>query len=137
MNQAITDLLAGQMDIIFDSPAPFAPLLREGKVRALVSLGTKRMTELPDVPTMVEAGLPDLRVITWNGFVAPAGTPDAIIGKLNAALNDALMSASIKETLATFGSEPLGGSPHEFAEFISVESKKWSEIIRLAGVKID
>jgi tripartite-type tricarboxylate transporter receptor subunit TctC len=74
MNQAIIDVLAGQMDIVFDSPAPLASLLREGKLRALVSLGSKRMPELADVPTMVESGLPDLQVVTWNGLVAPAGT---------------------------------------------------------------
>ena len=137
MNQAFTDLLAGQMDIIFDAPASLASLLRDRKVRALVLLEAKRMAELPDVPTMMESGLPDLRVMTWNGFVAPSGTPDVIIKKLNVAINDALMSASVRETLSTFGSEPLGGSPQEFAEFISSESKKWSDIIRLSGVKID
>jgi tripartite-type tricarboxylate transporter receptor subunit TctC len=137
MNQAFTDMLAGQMDIIFDSPAPLAHLLREGKIRALVALSDKRTAELSGVPTMAESGLPDLRVVTWNGFVAPAGTPDAIVKRLNAAFNEALSSASIKATLAAFGSEPLGGSPQEFADFVAAESKKWSEIIRLSGVKID
>ncbi len=137
MNQAIIDLLAGQMDIVFDSPAPLAALLRDGKIRALVALGSKRMPELPDVPTMAESGLPDLRVVTWNGLVAPAGTPDAIVAKLNASINDALSSADIRATLAKFSSEPLGGTPQEFANFVASESKKWSEIIRLSGVKID
>src|SRR5882724_3589305 len=112
-------------------------LIRDGKIQALVSLGVKRTTELPDVPTMAESGLPDLRVITWNGFAAPAGTPDAIVKKLNVAVNEALMSPTIRETLTTFGAEPLGGSPQEFADFVSSESKKWSEIIRLSGVRID
>jgi tripartite-type tricarboxylate transporter receptor subunit TctC len=137
MNQAFTDMMAGQMDIIFDSPAALAHLLRDGKIRALVSMGAKRTAELPDVPTMAESGLPDIRVVTWNGFVAPAGTPDAIVKRLNASFNDALMSATIRETLNKFGSEPLGGSPQEFADFVSSESKKWSEIIRLSGVKVE
>ena len=137
MSPAITDLLAGQMDIVFDSPAPLASLLREGRIRALVSLGAQRMGELADVPTMAESGLPDLQVVTWNGLVAPAGTPDAIVARLNAAINEALKSRSIRETLLKFSSEPLGGSPQEFASFVASESKKWSEIIRLAGVKID
>ncbi len=137
MNQAFTDMMAGQMDIIFDSPAALAHLLRDGKIRALVSMGAKRTAELPDVPTMAESALPDIRVVTWNGFVAPAGTPDAIVKRLNASLNDALMSATIRETLNKFGSEPLGGSPQEFADFIASESKKWSEIIRLSGVKVE
>lgn len=137
MNQAIIDLLAGQMDIVFDLPAPLAALLREGKIRALVGMGSKRMPELPEVPTMAESGLPDLRVVTWNGLVAPAGTPDAIVAKLNASINDALRSADIRATLSKFSSEPLGGTPQEFANFVASESKKWSEVIRLSGVKID
>jgi len=137
MNQAITDLLAGQMDIVFDSPAPLAPLLRDGKLRALVALSDKRMTELPDVPTMAESGLPDLQLITWNGLVAPVGTPDAIVRRLNSAVNDGLKSAPIRETLAKFSSEPIGGTPQEFAEFIAAGSKQWTEIVQVAGVKID
>ena len=137
MNQAIIDLLAGQMDIVFDSPAPLASLLQEGKLRSLVSLGGTRMPELADVPTMAESGLPDLRVVTWNGLVAPAGTPDAIAARLNAAINDALKSPDIRAALSKFGSEPLGGTPQEFAAFVASESKKWSEIIRLSGVKVD
>jgi tripartite-type tricarboxylate transporter receptor subunit TctC len=137
MNQAIIDLLAGQMDIVFDSPAPLASLLQEGKLRSLVSLGSKRMLELADVPTMAESGLPDLQVVTWNGLVAPAGTPDAIVAKLNTAINGALKSPDIRATLSKFGSEPLGGTPQEFASFVASESKKWSEIIRLSGVKVD
>jgi tripartite-type tricarboxylate transporter receptor subunit TctC len=137
MNQAFTDMLAGQMDMIFDSPAALAHLLREGKIRALVTMGAKRMAELPDVPTMAESGYPDLRVITWNGLVVPAGTPDAIVKRLNAAINDALKSADVRDTFARFSSEPIGGTPQDFASFIAAESKKWSEIIRLSGVKID
>jgi tripartite-type tricarboxylate transporter receptor subunit TctC len=76
-------------------------------------------------------------MVTWNGFVAPAGTPEAIVAKLNAALNEALSSPSIKSTLASFGAEPLGGPPRQFADLIAAEARKWSEIIRLAGVKID
>lgn len=137
MNQAIIDTIAGQMDIIFDSPAPLAPLLHEGKIRALVSLGGRRMPELPDVPTMAESGYPNLQIVTWNGLVAPAGTPDEIVAKLNAAINEALKKPEIRETLTKFGSEPLGGTPQEFAGFVAAESKKWSEIIRLSGVKME
>jgi tripartite-type tricarboxylate transporter receptor subunit TctC len=137
MNQAFTDLLAGQMDIVFDSPAPLAHLLREGKVRALVGLGKKRMALLPDVPTMAESGLPDLQMITWNGLVAPAGTPDEIIARLNATINEGLKTPHIRDALAKFSSEPIGGSPQEFAAMVANETKKWAEIVRLAGVKID
>jgi tripartite-type tricarboxylate transporter receptor subunit TctC len=137
MNQAFTDLLAGQMDIVFDSPAPLAHLLREGKVRALVGLGKDRMAMLPDVPTMAESGLADLQMITWNGLVAPAGTPDAIISRLNAAINHGLKLPQIGGALRKFSSEPIGGTPQEFAALVATESKKWAEIVRIAGVKID
>jgi tripartite-type tricarboxylate transporter receptor subunit TctC len=137
MNQAIIDLMAGQMDIVFDSPAPLASLLRDGKIRALVALSDKRSAALPEVPTMAESGLPDLQLITWNGLVAPAGTPAAIVQRLNAAVNEGLKSAPIRETLAKFSSEPIGGTSQEFADFIASGSKKWTEIVRVAGVKID
>ena len=137
MNQAFTDMLAGRIEILFDAPAPIVPLLREGKMRALALLSQKRMPELPDVPTMVEAGLPDLQVTTWNGLVAPAGTPDAIVMKLNLAVNDALRLPDIQTALITFGSEPLGGTPQEFSAFIASEAKTWGEIVRLSGVKLD
>jgi len=136
MNQAFIDTLAGQMDIIFDAPAGLAPLLREGKIRALVVMGDHRMSQLPDVPTMAESGLPDLHVLTWNGLVAPAGTPAAIVVRLNALMNDALRTSDIREALARFSSEPLGGTPQEFAGFVAAESQKWSEIIRLSGVTV-
>ncbi|MGZ5827115.1 MAG: Bug family tripartite tricarboxylate transporter substrate binding protein [Xanthobacteraceae bacterium] len=137
MNQAFTDMMSGQMDIVFDSPAPLVPLIRDGKIRALVSLGGHRLPTLADVPTMKEEGLPDVQAVTWNGLVAPAGTPDAIVAKLNAAVNDALQSATIRETLSNFGSEPIGGQPQDFAAFVASESKKWTDIIRIAGVKAE
>jgi tripartite-type tricarboxylate transporter receptor subunit TctC len=135
MNQAFTDMLAGQMDIVFDSPAPLVPLIREGKIRALVSLSSRRLPELADVPTMAESGLPHLEVTTWNGLVAPAGTPATIVAALNAAVTDALRSADVRQTLSNFGSEPLDGKPAEFTAFVTVEAKKWADIIHLSGVK--
>jgi tripartite-type tricarboxylate transporter receptor subunit TctC len=137
MNQAFTDLIGGQMDIMFDAPALLLPLIRDGKVRALVAMSAKRFADLPDVPTMAEAGLPDRTMTVWNGVVAPAGTPDAVVTRLNAAINDGLRSPEIKATLARFGSEPLMGSPQDFADFIAAEARKWAEIVKLAGVKVD
>ena len=138
MNQAITDLLAGQMDIVFDSPAPLAHLLRDGKVRALVGLGTERMALLPDVPTMAESGLPDLQVITWNGLVAPAGTPDAIVSRLNAAINDGLKLPQIRDALHEILAPSRSAVRRRSSPpWSRPSSKKWAEIVRLAGVKID
>jgi tripartite-type tricarboxylate transporter receptor subunit TctC len=135
MNQAAIDMLGGQMDIIFDSPAALAPLLRQGKIRALVVMGAARMPELPDVPTMAESGLPNLHVTTWNGLVAPAGVADSVVVRLNATINEALKAPEIRDVFAKFSSQPLGGTPQEFAEFVTAESKKWANVIRVSGVK--
>lgn len=137
MNQAFTDLIAGQMDVIFDAPALLLPFIRDGKARALVVMSARRTTDLPEVPTMTESGLPDVSLTVWNGLVAPAGTPEAIVTRLNAAVNDGLKSREIRAALAKLGSEPLIGSPQEFAAFIASEAKKWSDMVRLAGVKME
>jgi tripartite-type tricarboxylate transporter receptor subunit TctC len=137
MNQAFTDLMAGQMDIIFDAPALLLPLIREGRIRALVTMSGRRVRDLPDVPTMAESGLGNVEVTVWNGLVALAGTPTAIVTRLNVALNGGLQSAAIKSTLASFGSEPFPGSPEEFSAFVAVEARKWADVVRRAGVKID
>jgi tripartite-type tricarboxylate transporter receptor subunit TctC len=137
MNQAFTDLIGGQMDIIFDAPAVLLPFIRDGKARALVAMSAKRTADLPDVPTMVESGLPDVSLTVWNGLVAPAGTPETIVTRLNAAINDGLKSPDIKSTLERFGSAPLTGTPRDFAAFIESEARKWAETVRLAGVKVD
>jgi tripartite-type tricarboxylate transporter receptor subunit TctC len=86
---------------------------------------------------MAESGLADLQMITWNGLVAPAGVPDAIISRLNAAINDGLKQPQIRDALRKFSSEPIGGTPQEFAALVATETKKWAEIVRIAGVKID
>src|SRR5439155_26062606 len=136
MNQAFTDLIGGQMDIIFDAPALLLPLIRDGKVRALVAMSKERTPFLPEVPTMAESGLGDVTMTVWNGIVAPAGTPEAIVRRLNAAVNEGLRTPEIKTTLANFGSEPFMGSPQDFATFIASEAKKWAGAGGLAGVKI-
>src|SRR5215471_6556927 len=137
MNQAFTDLVGGQMDIIFDAPAVLLPLIRDGKARALVAMSAKRTADLPDVPTMAESGLPELSLTVWNGLVAPAGTPDPIVTRLNAAINAGLGAAEIKSTLGKFGSDPLPGTPQDFARFIASEAKKWAEVVKRSGVKVD
>jgi tripartite-type tricarboxylate transporter receptor subunit TctC len=137
MNQAFTDLIGGQMDIIFDAPALLLPLIRDGRIRALVAMSAQRSAELPEVPTMAESGLPDRSLTVWNGLLAPAGTPEPIVTRLNAAANDGLRSAAIKAALGKFGSAPLIGSPQDFAAFIASEGRKWAEVVRTAGVKME
>jgi tripartite-type tricarboxylate transporter receptor subunit TctC len=86
---------------------------------------------------MAESGLSDVSLTVWNGLVAPAGTPDVVVTRLNAATNDGLKSASVKAALAKLGSEPLMGSPQEFAMFIASEGKKWADVVKRSGLKVD
>lgn len=135
INQGFTDVMSGQMDLIFDGPAPLIPLIVTGKLHALVSLGATRTPILPDVPTMKEAGFPDVQLSTWNGLVAPAGTPQPIIDRLNAVVNDALKTPEMIEALAKFGSDPLLLSPAQFTDLIKAEGPKWTDLARASGVK--
>jgi tripartite-type tricarboxylate transporter receptor subunit TctC len=137
LNQAFTDMIGGQMDVLFDGPAPMMPLLSEGKVRVLVSLGTRRSATLPEVKTMKEAGLPDVQLETWNGLVAPAGTPAPIVAKLNGVINDALKSKEMQEALFKFASDPLASTPEQFSALIGREARKWADLVAAANLKIE
>lgn len=137
MNQAFTDLIAGQIDVIFDAPALLLPFIRDGKARALVVMNARRTADLPDVPTMAESGLPDLSLTVWNGVVAPAGTPEGIVTRLNGTINDGLRSPDVKAALARLGSQPLTGSPQAFAAFIASEARKWADTVRAAGLRME
>jgi tripartite-type tricarboxylate transporter receptor subunit TctC len=134
--QAITDLLAGQMQFTIDAPGVLLPHIESGKLRALAVTSAKRSSLLPDLPTMVENGYPDFVMTFWTGVVAPAGTPAPIVDKLNGVINAALGSAEMKASLAKFRVEPNIGPPKHFADFIAAESKKWTKVITDAGIKI-
>ena len=137
LNQAFSDMIGGQMDVLFDGPAPMMPLLAEGKVRVLVSLGARRSAALPDVRLMKEAGLPDVQLETWNGLVAPAGTPPAIVARLNKVINDGLKSEEVRSLLLKLASDPFVSTPEEFAAMIARESQKWKDIVVAADVKLE
>ena len=134
---AITDLIAGHVDVMFESLQSIAPFARDGKVRALGVSGATRSPAFPDLPTIAEAGVPGYLAPTWTGVIAPAGVPRPIVDKLNAAINKALKSESFKEKFARIGDEPAGGTPEEFAATIKADSAKWSEVVRRSGAKLD
>jgi tripartite-type tricarboxylate transporter receptor subunit TctC len=134
---AITDMLSGQIDLAFEPTSVLIPHIEDGKVRGLATTGKTRSAQLPDLPTMIESGYPDFVSVSWSGLVAPAGTPAAIVGKLNAALNDSLNAADIKATLAKLGADPRGGSPQDFAALIAEETPRWAAVVKAAGVRID
>jgi tripartite-type tricarboxylate transporter receptor subunit TctC len=135
--EAVTALLGHNVQMTFEAISILLPLIREGKVRALAVTSPRRTPLAPDLPTMMEAGVPNYEVTTFNGIAAPAGTPAPIIGKLNAAINEGLMTAATKETLAKLGAVASPGSPEDFAAFIAAEVAKWRSVAQKANVKID
>ncbi len=132
--QLVTDLIAGNIDIGLDTTAAYAPLVQEGKVKALAIAGGKRWSKLPDVPLASEAGLPGFEASVWYAILAPTGTPPAVIAKLNAATNDYIKTARAQEFLETLGVESVGGTPAEAKAFITAEIEKWSPIIKAANI---
>jgi tripartite-type tricarboxylate transporter receptor subunit TctC len=135
--QAITDLIAGRLHMIIDAPGVLLPHVNDGRLRALAVTSPKRSSDVPEVPTMVESGYPDFLMTFWTGVVAPAGTPEPVVARVNAAINEGLRSAEMKQRLAQFQVEPQPGSPQDFAAFIAAEAKKWADVIQAAGIKVE
>jgi tripartite-type tricarboxylate transporter receptor subunit TctC len=134
---AINDLIAGRVQLMFESLNSIAPFARSGAVRPLGVSGDRRSPAFPDLPTIAEAGVPGYSAPTWSGVIAPAGVPRPIVDKLNAAINRAIHSAAFKEHFSSIGDEPAGGTPEEFAALIASDSQKWGEVIRRAGIKFE
>jgi tripartite-type tricarboxylate transporter receptor subunit TctC len=132
--EMVTAILGGQVHMAFPDISILVPLIREGKLKALAVTSARRNPQLPDVPTMVESGIPDYVMTFWSGVVAPAGTPAEILDKLNAAINDGLKSAAVRDNLAKVGSEASPGSPKDFADFIVAETAKWRAVAQMAGI---
>jgi tripartite-type tricarboxylate transporter receptor subunit TctC len=133
----ITDLIANQVQLMLESTNSITPHARAGRVRGLAVSGPKRSEALPELPTIAEAGVPGYEATTWTGMVAPAGMPRPIVMRLNAELNKMVASPSFKEKVALIGSEPMSGTPEQFARFIKSESAKWADVIKRSGAKID
>ena len=131
---ALIDLVAGQVPLMFCPTASVIGLVRQHQVRALATTGAKRSLLFPDLPTVAEAGLPGYDAELHYGLVVPAGTPSAIVAKLNATLNDALADATVKDRLAVDGEVTLPGTSEAYAADITNEEAKWSGIIKKAGV---
>jgi tripartite-type tricarboxylate transporter receptor subunit TctC len=135
--QAVTDMLGGTIHLNIGTASTLVPLINEGKLRAISVWGPRRFPELPDVPTMMESGFPDMSAWFWSGLWAPAGTPAAIVDKLNAATNAALRSPEMKASMQKLGIEATPGSPQDFAAFIAAETPKWARIVEASGVKME
>ena len=134
---ALTDLLGGHVSIYLSSLPPAVALVKEGKVRALAVTGPKRSAIFPDLPTVAEAALPGYEAVLHYGIVAPAGTPQPVIDKLNAALNAALAENDVRARIIADGAEPLPTTPAEYAADIDREETKWSAIVKLSGARVE
>jgi tripartite-type tricarboxylate transporter receptor subunit TctC len=134
---ALMDLIGGRIAFTIDSPAMHLPQAKAGKVRALAVTGPKRLEFAPEVPTVGESGLPGYEYVSWMGIAAPAGTPKAIVARLNRELVKALKTPRAREHFAAQGSEPVGDSPEAFAAFIKAEHAKWGPIVREAGIRAE
>jgi len=134
---AITDLLAGRVQFTIDALLSLHPLIHDGKIRALAVARATRWPTLPEVPTLVESGYPDFVYDAWTGVAAPAGTPEDIIAKLNAAINAGLSSEASKATLAKFSAIADTGPPEYFGAFLAAEVQRWAALVKLAGAKAE
>ncbi|NML44070.1 tripartite tricarboxylate transporter substrate binding protein [Ramlibacter sp. G-1-2-2] len=134
---ASTALLSGETDMMFEQTYAALPSIQAGKTRALAVTSARRLPSLPDVPTMAELGYPQVVVSNWLGLVAPKGTPQPVVKKLNEVFNKALAAPDMREKIVGPGNEVGGGTPEEFAAFIAAENKRWTAVVKTAGIKLD
>jgi len=133
--QATTDLLAGRIQVLFAPSSTVLQHVREGKLVALASSESKRITIAPELPTMAEAGLPGFETGLWFGLMAPTGTPKEIIGKLNGIANEALQAPEVAKALQPLGIELVGGSVEEFSRYLDGEMQRWATVVQAAGLR--
>ena len=134
---ALTDLMGGQIQIMFDTPSSMMPHVKGGKIRALAMATEKRSAAAPDVPTVIEGGVPNYVYGSWAMLVAPGATPKEIVARLSAEVGKMMRSADTREKFATLGVDPVGNTPEEAAEFLRVEIAKSGKIVRDANIKVD
>ncbi|HEY9224552.1 MAG TPA: tripartite tricarboxylate transporter substrate binding protein [Variovorax sp.] len=134
---AVSDLLGGQISIMFDNMPSAIAHVKGGKLRALAVTTAKRSPALPDVPTIAESGVPGYEATSWFGLLAPAGTPAPVIAKLNASILKALANPEVKKKLAEQGAEAAGEKPEQFAAFIAAETAKWGKVVKESGASVD
>jgi len=128
-NQAVSDLLSGRITLMFNVAATLAPHVEAGKLKAFAVAQSKRASIMPEVPTLAEAGMPGYDAGIWIGLLAPAATPPAIIERLSGAANEALNTEAVRIALKRQGTDPLGGTPKEFADFIRADIEKWDAVL--------
>jgi tripartite-type tricarboxylate transporter receptor subunit TctC len=135
--QAATDLMGGQIDLLASSIPSAIAQIRSGALRALAVTSAKRSHLLPDVPTIAESGFPGFDATTWYGVLVPAGTPNAIVTRLNAEINRILQLPDVREKIATEGGDALGCSPEQFGSVLKSDHAKWGAVVRNAGLRLN
>ena len=130
-------LMSGEISMILGEPATIVGHLQSGKMRALAVTSGKRTPGLPELPTFVEAGVPGYEATSWNGMLAPAGTPAEIIRRLNAEFNRIIGMPDVRKRMLDNGFEPVGGTPEKLGELIRAEIAKWAPVVKAAGVQVD
>jgi tripartite-type tricarboxylate transporter receptor subunit TctC len=135
--ESVTAVLTQSVQLTFENVAVLLPLIRDGKLRALAVTTATRTSLAPDISTMIEAGVPGYEVTTFFGVVAPAGTPRAIIGTLNKAINDGLRTTEMQDTIMRMGAVPVAASPEDFGAAIAGDLNKWQAVAKAANIKID
>jgi tripartite-type tricarboxylate transporter receptor subunit TctC len=134
---AITELIGGQVQLMFAGIVPIDPHVKAGRVRGIAVSSAHRSTALPQVPTIAESGLPGFEVVGWYGVLAPAHTPHSIVDRLNREFLKILQTPDIRDRLTSEGAEPVGNSPAEFAAFLKTDIARWAKVIKQAGAKLD
>ena len=134
---ALTDLMGGQVQLMFDSLPSSISHVKSGKLRAIAVTTAKRSSALPSVPTIAESGVPGFDISTWYGIWAPAGTPTEIVSKLSGEIAKIVKLADVRERLGGLGAEPVGNSPDEFAAYCRSELAKWAKIVKASGATVD
>lgn len=134
---ALADLMGGQVTMMFSNRIGALPHIRSGKLRALGVADSVRSPQLPDVPTFVEAGYPDLKVLVWSGIMAPAGTPAAIVNRLHAVITEAMQAPEMKAQLDDMGVTIASGGPAQFGEFLRNQIALWRPIVKASGARVD
>ncbi len=134
---AITDLIGGQIDVMFDNLSSIGPHIKSGKVRAIAVSGAKRSPLFPDLPTVQESGLKEYETVAWGGIVAPAGTPPEVVQRLNTEINKILAQPSVKDRFAAIGFETAGGPPPMLTQLAAREAPRWAEVVKRSGAKPD
>jgi tripartite-type tricarboxylate transporter receptor subunit TctC len=136
-SMALSDVVSGRVDVMFDNVNGVQQFISNGTLKAFAVTSSKRLATMPDVPTMAESGFPNFEAVAWGGIVAPKGTPDAIVGRMNEAIGLALKTPQVDQANAAMSLNPISSTPEEFAAFIAAETKRWAETVKVSGARAE